>query len=105
MATLNIRLTEQIEQRLTEEAVRENKTRSEIARDALDWYLLEIEKKRFMDQLLEEARSGYAIESIRREAQVIAEEFLPVENEMLENVEGRLSGDLPHTESPEKWWK
>jgi predicted DNA-binding protein len=105
MATLNIRLTGQIEQRLNEEAVRENKTRSEIARDALDWYLLEIEKKRFMDQLLEEARSGYAIESIRREAQVIAEEFLPVENEMLESVEGRLSGDLPHTESPEKWWK
>ena len=105
MTTLNIRLTEQIEQRLTEEAARENKTRSEIARDALDWYLLEIEKKRFMDQLLEEARSGYAIESIRQEAQAIAEEFLPVENEMLENVEGRTPGDLPHTESPEKWWK
>src|SRR5690606_38733793 len=57
MTTLNIRLTEQIEQRLSEEAERENKTRSEIARDALNWYLLEIEKKRFMNQLLEEART------------------------------------------------
>jgi predicted transcriptional regulator len=36
MTTLNIRLTEQIEQRLSEEAERENKTRSEIARDALN---------------------------------------------------------------------
>lgn len=66
---------------------------------------MEIEKKRFMDQLLEEARSAYAIESIRREAQTIAEEFLPVENEMLENVEDLKPGNLPHTDSPEKWWK
>jgi predicted transcriptional regulator len=105
MTTLNIRLTEQIEQRLSEEAERENKTRSEIARDALNWYLLEIEKKRFMDQLLEEARAAYSNDSIRQEAQAMAEEFLPVENAMLENVEGRISGDLSHAESPEKWWK
>ncbi len=105
MTTLNIRLTEQIEQRLSEEAERENKTRSEIARDALNWYLLEIEKKRFMDQLLEEARAAYSNESIRQEAQAIAEEFLPIENEMLENAEGRISGDLPQTESSGKWWK
>ncbi|MDV6340336.1 hypothetical protein R2083_01035 [Nitrosomonas sp. Is35] len=105
MTTLNIRLTGQIEQRLSEEAERENKTRSEIARDALNWYLLEIEKKRFMDQLLEEARTAYSNESIRQEAQAIAEEFLPIENEMLENVEGRISGDLSQTESPGKWWK
>ncbi len=105
MTILNIRLTDQIERRLTEEAQRENKTRSEIARDALTWYLTEIEKKRFMDQLLEKARSAYANESIRQEAQTIAEEFLPIENEMLENVEGRISGDLPPAESSEKWWK
>jgi len=105
MTTLNIRLTEQIEQRLTEEAERKNKTRSEIARDALTWYLTEIEKKRFMDQLLEEARSAYASESIRQEAQAIAEEFLPIENEILERVEGRTSGNLTTAELSEKWWK
>ena len=105
MTTLNIRLTEQIEQRLSEEAERENKTRSEIARDALNWYLLEIEKKRFMDQLLKEARAAYANESIRQEAQIIAEEFLPVENEMLDNTENHISSDLPLSESSEKWWK
>ena len=105
MTTLNIRLTDQIEQQLAEEARRKNKTRSEIARDALTWYLTEIEKKRFMEQLLEEARTAYAIDSIRQEAQAIAEEFLPIENEMLEHVEGRKSGDLPQTESAEKWWK
>lgn len=94
MTTLNIRLTDQIEQQLADEARRENKTRSEIARDALTWYLTEIEKKRFMDQLLEEARAAYANDHIRREAMEIAEAFLPFENETPDN-----------EESVEKWWK
>lgn len=105
MTTLNIRLTDRIEQRLNEEAARENKTRSEVARDALTWYLTEIEKKRFMDQLLEEAREAYGNESIRQEAKLIAEEFLPLENEALDKAEGQLSGNLQHAESGEKWWK
>ena len=94
MTTLNIRLSDQIEQRLADEARRENKTRSEIARDALTWYLTEIEKKRFMDQLLEEARAAYANDQIRREAMEIAEAFLPFESEIPDN-----------EESGEKWWK
>ena len=105
MSMLNIRLTDSIEQQLTEEAQRENKTRSEIARDALAWYLIEIEKKRFMDQLLKEAQEAYANESIRQEAQVIAEEFLLLENEALDSTEGHISGNLPQAESAEKWWK
>ncbi len=105
MTTLNIRLTDRIEQRLNEEAARENKTRSEVARDALTWYLTEIEKKRFMDQLLEEAREAYGNESIRQEAKLIAEEFLPLENEALDKAEGQLSGNLQHIGPGEKWWK
>ena len=105
MAMLNILLTGQIEQQLAEEAQRKNKTRSEIAHDALAWYLAEVEKKRFIDQLLEEAREAYANESIRQEAKAIAEEFLPLENEGLDIAEGSLSGNLPMTESTRKWWK
>jgi len=105
MAMLNILLTDQIEQQLAEEARRENKTRAEIAHDALAWYLAEVEKKRFMDQLLEEAREAYANESIRQEAQAIAEEFLPLENKGDDIAEGSTSGNLPMTESTGKWWK
>lgn len=105
MSMLNIRLTDQIEQQLSEEARRENRTRSEIARDALTWYLTEIEKKRFMDQLLEEAREAYANENIRQEAKEIAEEFLPLENEALDIAEDPKSGKLQHEEPGEKWWK
>lgn len=105
MSMLNIRLTDQIEQQLSEEARRENRTRSEIARDALTWYLTEIEKKRFMDQLLEEAREAYANENIRQEAREIAEEFLPLENEVLDIAEDLKSGKLQHEAPGEKWWK
>ncbi len=105
MSMLNIRLTDQIEQQLSEEARRENRTRSEIARDALSWYLTEIEKKRFMDQLLEEAREAYANENIRQEAKEIAEEFLPLENEVLDIAEDLKSGKLQHEAPGEKWWK
>lgn len=105
MTMLNIRLTEQIEQQLAEEARRENKTRSEIVRDALNWYLTEIEKKRFMDQLLDEARAAYANNNIRREALEIAEEFLSLDSEILDKAGNNTSGNLPHSESGEKWWK
>ncbi|MDP1558558.1 MAG: ribbon-helix-helix protein, CopG family [Nitrosomonas sp.] len=105
MSMLNIRLTDQIEQQLSEEARRENRTRSEIARDALTWYLTEIEKKRFMDQLLEEAREAYANENVRQEAKEIAEEFLPLENEVLDIAEDLKSGKLQHEAPSEKWWK
>lgn len=105
MSMLNIRLTDQIEQQLSEEARRENRTRSEIARDALTWYLTEIEKKRFMDQLLKESREAYANENIRQEAKEIAEEFLPLENEVLDIAEDLKSGKLQHEAPGEKWWK
>lgn len=105
MALLNIRLTDQIERQLSEEAQRENKTRSEIVHDALTWYFTEIEKKCFMDQLLEEARQAYADENIRQEAKEIAEEFLPFENEALDSIEGQISDNLRHKETSEKWWK
>lgn len=95
----------QDEQQLAEEALRKNKTRSEIARDALTWYLKEVEKKRFMDQLLEEAQEAYANESIRQEAKEMAEDFLPLENEALDIVENPKSGKLQPKESGEKWWK
>lgn len=105
MSMLNIRLTEQIEQQLAEEARRENKTRSEIARDALNWYLTEIEKKRFMDQLLEEARTAYTDNNIRQEAFDIAEEFLSLDGEIPEKTDNSAPADPPNPESSEKWWK
>lgn len=105
MSTLNLRLPDQIDQQLSLEAQRENRTRSEVARDALAWYLNEMEKSRFMNQLVEEARAAYSNEEIRREALEISEAFLPVENEALEAAEGRKAGRSKSARHDEKWWK
>jgi predicted DNA-binding protein len=105
MSTLNLRLPDQIDQQLSLEAQRENRTRSEVARDALAWYLNEMEKSRFMNQLVEEARAAYSNEDIRREAMEISEEFLPAENEALDAAEGRKAGKPKSAGQNEKWWK
>ena len=109
MPTLNLRLNEKIDQQLTQEAQRENRTRSEVARDALTWYLTELEKSRFMNQLVEEARAAYSIKEIRQEALKIAEEFLPAENQALDIAEGGQSikhkTDKTRGNLAEKWWK
>ncbi len=105
MSTLNLRLTDQIDRQLSQEAHRENRTRSEVARDALAWYLTEMEKSRFMNQLVEEAREAYSNEDIRREALEIAEEFIPAENEALDAAEGRKIGKSKPGSQSEKWWK
>ena len=100
MSTLNLRLTDNMDRQLSLEAQRENRTRSEVARDALAWYLTEMEKSRFMNQLVEEARAAYSNKDVRREALEISEEFLPAENEALDAAEGGKSG-----RRDEKWWK
>ena len=105
MSTLNLRLTDQIDQQLSQEAQRENRTRSEVAREALAWYLTEMEKSRFMNQLVEEARVAYSNKDIRREALEISESFLPSENEALDVAEGRKAGKSKPGNPGEKWWK
>lgn len=110
MTTLNLRLSEQIDQQLTQEAQRENRTRSEVARDALTWYLTELEKSRFMNQLVEEARAAYSIKEICQDALQIAEEFLPAENEALDIAEGGQPNKQKIDKAKrgnlaEKWWK
>jgi len=101
MTTLNLRLTDQIDQQLSQEAQRENRTRSEVARDALAWYLAEIEKSRFMNELLEEARTSYGRPAIRDAAISMAEEFLPLDNDVLAASELRQTAK----HSAKKWWK
>lgn len=105
MSMLNIRLTDQIEQQLSEEARRENRTRSEIARDALTWYLTEIEKKTFHGSTPGRSTGSICKRKIRQEAREIAEEFLPLESEVLDIAEDLKSGKLQHEAPGEKWWK
>ena len=105
MSTLTLRLPDELDARLTHLAAQENKSRSELARAALDNFLQEQERKRFMNELVEEARAAYTTETIREEAHELEETFLPLDNAALDVAEGRKPGGTATEESGEKWWK
>ena len=79
MATLNMRLDDELEQRLAREASLENQTRSELARAAIANYLAQRERRRFQAEILRAARARGD-----REAVATAEEALYTDNEALE---------------------
>jgi predicted transcriptional regulator len=79
MATLNMRLDDELERRLAREASLENQTRSELARAAIAEYLEQRERRRFQAQILRAARARGD-----REAIATAEEALYTDNEALD---------------------
>ena len=105
MSILSIRLPDELDRQLQEEARRAEKTRSELVRDIVAEYLVKQEKARFMAELVEEARRAYSDPEICREALEIAEDFLPLENEALDIAEGRKPGEPWPEEIEGKWWK
>jgi len=105
MPALSLRLPEDLDHRLEEEARREGLPRSEVARQAISEFLTRREKERFMTELVAEARSAYANEAIRREALEIAEEGIVTSNETLDIAEGRKPGEPMPEEPGERWWK
>ncbi|MGY6215321.1 ribbon-helix-helix protein, CopG family [Methylolobus aquaticus] len=84
MSTLSIRLPEALERQLQEEARKADKTRSELVRDIVAEYLTRLELERFMAELAQEARQGYADAELRREALELAEDFLPLEQVVID---------------------
>lgn len=76
MPALSLRLPDDLEHRLEEEAHREGVPRSEVARQAISDYLARRERERFMAELVAEARAGYGIAAIRDEALTLAEDSL-----------------------------
>lgn len=105
MPALSLRLNEDLEHRLEEEAHREGLPRSEVARQAISDYLVRRERERFMAELVAEARTAYGDENIRREALEMVEEGMVTSNEALDIAEGRKKVKTRQDESGEKWWK
>jgi metal-responsive CopG/Arc/MetJ family transcriptional regulator len=105
MPALSLRLSDDLEHRLQEEALREGTPRSEVVRIAIADYLSRRDRERFMAELVAEARSAYANEDIRREAREIAKEALIAGNEALAIADERKPGEPWPEASGEKWWK
>lgn len=100
MTAISLRLPDEIETRLSNEARIEGRPRSEIARAAIVEYLERREKERFMAELVEEARRAYAVSEIRLEALEIANDTV---DDGLDAViaDERAAGIDPG----EKWWR
>ncbi len=105
MSTLTLRLPDELDARLNRLAALEDKSRSELARTALDSFLREMERTRFMDEMVAAALVLATNPEARAESIAIAEEFLPLENEALDIAEGRKPGDPWPEELGEIWWR
>lgn len=89
MAAFSLRLPEELEARLDEEARREGVARSEVARAAIADFLAQKERQRTIAAFVAEARSAYSDPKYRKEALALAEEAVPLDNEGLRVAESR----------------
>jgi len=83
MAIISLRLPEELDQKLTHEAQRSNRPRSEVARDAIALYLDGLERERFLSGMESAARTLALDPDARSEALQTARDFLPLDNESL----------------------
>ena len=81
MSNISVRLPEEVLRQLQYEADRTHRKRSEIIREAVLDYLKQSERERFLQQMVAEAKAGYANPDIRREALQIDVEFSAVEDD------------------------
>jgi metal-responsive CopG/Arc/MetJ family transcriptional regulator len=84
MTILSMRIDDDLDRRLSQEAERERRSRSEIVREALSAFLSERERLRFQGEI---ARAAQAIDPA--ESRAVAEEALPLDNEALRASEPR----------------
>ena len=100
MGAISLRLPEPLEARLAAEAEAEGRSRSDVAREAIADYLERRERDRFMAELVEELRQGYADPRLRREASELAEMNLDEAIDAIVESE-RAAGIDPD----ERWWR
>ena len=89
MAGLSLRLPDELDSMLDEEARREGVARSEVARAAIAEFLERKARERYVAAFVAEAKAAYADPEIRMEALALAEEALPVDNEGMRVAETR----------------
>lgn len=89
MPGFSLRLPEDLESRLDDEARRSGVARSEVARAAISDFLDRRERERYVGAFVAEARAAYRDPRIRREALAAVEDALPLDNEGLGVAESR----------------
>jgi metal-responsive CopG/Arc/MetJ family transcriptional regulator len=105
MASISLRLPEDIETRLTEESRLEGRPRSEVVREAIVEYITRRERERFMEEMVAAARALATDPVASAEARELAEEAIESGNAALNIAEGRHPDDTWPEETGEKWWR
>ncbi len=100
MGALSLRLPDDFDTRLENEARLEGKTRSEIARQAIAEFLERREKERFMAEMVAAAQALAADPDARREALEMANDLAD------EGLDGIIAAEIAAGIHPdEKWWR
>ena len=100
MSALSLRLPDEFDTRLEEEARLAGKTRSEIARQAIAEFLDRREKERFMAEMVAAARALAEDPEARRESLEIANEFPD------DDLDAIIASEVAAGIDPnEKWWR
>ena len=100
MGAVSLRLQDELENKLGEEARLSGQGRSQLMREALEALLLRRREERAQAALREAARALAADPGADAEALDIAEAFLPAENEALEGADGTGRGTAGGP-----WWR
>ena len=83
VAIISLRLPKELDEKLSLEAQRSNRPRSELARDAIALYLDRLERERFLSGMESAARTLALDPDARSEALQTTRDFLPLDNESL----------------------
>jgi len=105
MATLTLRLPDDLDRQLTVLAAQTHQNRSELARTALEKFIRDQEREQLLAGMVEAFRFLANNPDARAHSLAIAEEFLPLDIEALDISEGRKPGESSPPESEEQWWK
>jgi predicted transcriptional regulator len=105
MAAFSLRLPEDLERRLGEEARHCGQPRSELIREALEELLRRREQERFMAGLVAAAEALASDASARAESLDVAADFLPADSEALALAEVAASQGHPEQPTSQPWWR
>lgn len=101
MATLTLRLPDNLDRQLNVLAAQTHQRRSELVRTALEKFLRDQEREQLLAEMVAAARFMTNDPQARAESIAIAEEFEAVGSEAPDSAEGG-KADEP---APEQWWK
>ena len=104
MGAVSLRLPDDLERKLSQEATLSGQPRSQLIREALEDLLSRRERERVVAGMVAAAKALAADPEARTEALAVAADFLPAENEALELAEGRPAGTGGDHPQDERWW-